>query len=114
MLVRPRLRVPGADVDEPRLRIVSRAIPYRSPASVLPPFLVPGLGRFLHRGVFKTLRWIPRHRVEAPRAPAGHRVVGIEEAACRPIAAAGADDDLALRDPRRHRQRVLILRKRDA
>ena len=57
---------------------------------------------------------IAGHGVEAPRAASGHRVVGVEESARRPIAAARADDHLALRDARRHRQRVVVLRIRDA
>ena len=72
------------------------------------------VGGLAHRLVLEAFRRIARHGVEAPRPLAGVRVERVDEAAHRILRSAAADDDLALRDPRRHRQRVLILRIRDA
>src|SRR4030095_9906924 len=57
---RPRLRVARADVDETRVGVKREAVPYCAAAAVLPPFLVPRLGRFLQRGVLEWLRRIAR------------------------------------------------------
>src|SRR6185503_14556106 len=100
----PRLRVAGSHVDEPGLGVERHSVPHCAAAAELPPLLVdvPRCGRLAHRVVLEWLGWISGDRVEAPRAMSGCCVVCVEESARRPIAAAGADDDLALRDSRRH------------
>ena len=91
-------------------RVIRHAVPHRAAAADLPPLPVPGRRGFLHRRILERLRRIAGHRVEAPGATAGHRVVRGEESARRAIAAARADDHFPLGDARRHRDRVVILR----
>jgi len=113
---RPGLGVARADVDELFVRVVRHAVPHCATAAVLPPLLLdaPGGCRLLHRFVFESLRGISRHGVEPPSPTARHRVVGVEESARGPVAAAHADDDFPFRDAGRHRDREVVLRIRDA
>jgi hypothetical protein len=83
-----------------------------------PPFFHHSLSQsrraFFIAAFSKAFGGIRPARYRSATRGAGHRVVGVEEAARRTIAAAGADDHLALGDARRHRHRVVILRERDA
>src|SRR5581483_5868318 len=104
----------SAGVNEIGLRIVGDAVPNRAATTQLPCIRRPGFRRFAHGRVFKGLRWIAWNGVEAPQPAARERVISIEEAALGVIAAAHADDYFPVRDARRHRDGVLILRPSDA
>src|SRR5206468_13099655 len=59
-------------------------------------------------------RWIAGNRIEPPCQFSGIRIVRCEESADRILRTTHADDHFALCDARRHRDRVVILRKCDA
>ena len=107
----PQVAVPGravadADVEQVEFRVVDDRVPDRAAAASRPPLAGPGLGGHPHRLVLESVRRVARHGVEAPRPLAGLRVVGVDVAADAVLGAAVADDDLALRDPRRAGDRV--------
>src|SRR5215471_10452238 len=108
---RPRSAIPGSDIDQVRIGIVSHAVPDRSATAEFPPVSGPGFRGFLQGRVFKRLRRIAWNRIEPPGECAGAGVVSRKESANRIFAAGDADDDFALRDTRRHRERVVLLRE---
>ena len=105
----PGAAVAGADVEQVGLGVVGHGVPGGAAAAVLPPLAGPGLGRHGQLGMLERLRRIAGHREEAPRQPAGRRVVGRDVAADGVLGAAVADDHLALHDARRAGDRVRLL-----
>src|SRR5262245_30951302 len=89
--------------------VVSERIPDRASAAHLPPLTRPRLRGLLQRGRFERLRRIARHGVEAPRLLARLGVVSREVPAHAVFGAAIADDNLALHDARRPRDRVRLV-----
>src|SRR5262245_5528189 len=89
--------------------VVSERIPGRASAAHLPPLARPRLRGLLQRRRFKRLRRIARHGVEAPRLLARLGVVGRNVPAHAVFAPAGADDNLALHDARRARDRIWLI-----
>ena len=85
------VRVAGAPVKKVQRGIVGAGEPRRR-AAALPDVALPGVAARLARR---------RNRVEAPEALAGLRIVGVDEAAVRELAAGDADDHLVVDDERR-------------
>ena len=108
----PRRAVAGADIQELRVRVVRERVPRRAAAAHLPPFAGPGFRGGLERLRLERLRRIAGHRVEAPGELAGVCVVRGHIAAHAELGAAVADDDLAVDDSRRARDRVRLIDRR--
>ncbi len=107
-LVIPRTAVADADVQQVELLVIRHRIPHRAAAAVLPPFAVPGGGRFFHRLALEAVLRIAGDGIEAPQLLAGRRLIRGDIAAHAHLAAAVADDDLALDDARRARDGVTL------
>src|SRR6185312_11399098 len=90
------------------LRVVHDGVPHRAATTELPPIPFPRGRGFLHGLVFEALRWIARHRVEAPQLLAGLGVVRADVATHTVLAAGVADEHLAARDARSARDRVVL------
>ena len=104
----PRGAIADADVEQVEFGVVGERVPHRAAAAELPPFAGPRLRRAFHRRRFEPLRGIAGDGVEAPRQLAGGGLVGGHVAAHAVLAAAVADDDLALHDARRAGDGVVL------
>src|SRR5690606_21849062 len=108
----PRRAVTGADVEQPRVRVVRERIPGRAAAAHRPPLAVPSPRRRLERRVLERLLRVSGNRIETPHELAGLRVVRRDEAAHAELGAAVADHDLAVDDARRAGDRVRLVDRR--
>ena len=97
-VARPRRAVAGADVQRVELGVVGHRVPDRAATAADPPFAVPGLHGLLEFGVLEAVLRVAGHRVETPRELARVGVVCGEVAAHAVLAAAIADQHLALHD----------------
>src|SRR5262249_44577582 len=113
-LLRPRTSIAGTGVYEIGFRIIGNAIPNCAATAEFPPLARPGFGGLLHCWTFETFRGITRNRVEPPGELSVVGVVGRKETADRILRATHTDNDFALRNPRRHRNGVVVLRIFDA
>src|SRR5262249_26068511 len=106
-LFRPWSSVAGSDINKVGIRIVGHAVPNRAAASELPPVARPCFGGRFQSDVLERFRWIAGNRIKAPQVLAGVCVESREKSAHRVLAATDANDHFALRDSRRHRDRVV-------
>ncbi len=106
----PGTAVADAEIEDVELRIVGHRIPHGAAAAVLPPLAGPRLRGALHQRVLEAVLRIAGHCVETPEHLAGDRVIRGYVTAHAHLAAAVADDDLALDDARCAGDRVTLLR----
>ncbi len=104
----PGRAVARADVQRVEVRVVGHRVPHGAAAAAEPPFAGPGLRRLFELRMLEAVLRVARDRIEAPRELAGRGVVRGQIAADAVLAAAVADQHLALHDARRARDGVRL------
>ncbi len=102
----PWRTVANADIQEIQIGIEGERVPGGAAAAHRPPLPGPGRRRHLHGIGFETVVRVAGHGVDAPDHVTGLGVVCGHVAADAILGAAVADDDLAVDDARRARDRV--------
>ncbi len=108
----PRRAVVRSEVQQVELGVVSHRVPDGSAPAHLPGSRIPRRTRFALQHLVGRraigLARLARHRVEAPDLLAGLGLIGADEAARLVLRPGAADDDFALHDTRRARDRVRL------